>query len=117
MTNSVTWANKNHMGPHATPVEPKRSDISSTAPRGNNYLGGIKVRDFAQTKLATALQNPGEPCDGYFASICRQACSRRVCEMLAFVRLLGVIRMAWFLPVVRPSGGWEGRGFRRLVGG
>ena len=26
----MTWVNKNHMGPYATPVETKHSDVSST---------------------------------------------------------------------------------------
>ena len=59
--------------------------------------------------------------DRYWDSICRQACSCRVSEMLAFVRLLGVIRKVWFLPVsslrVGGKGAVPGWVFRRLVGG
>ena len=30
MDSSMTWANKNHMGPYATSREPKHLDVSST---------------------------------------------------------------------------------------
>ncbi len=48
MDSSMTWANINHMGPYATSREPKHLDVSSTAPAGNYYLVGIKMRDLAQ---------------------------------------------------------------------